>query len=203
MHKILTFVLLATFGTASSALAQDPPAAQADEDSPAQHMARSFKEEAVAMHTLAAAIKKDVAAGKVKVAAGSEAKWEAGSAKWAEIKTLADEGKKQETYTAIRELRQLFGETLLTGLTGKASKSTKKAAEAWWQVDAARAEHIVAWGRDHDQTAENKAAFSKAAGLWEGAKSKKAAKDFRGAFTEMLKAIDSLDDVMWNTWNAK
>jgi hypothetical protein len=210
MEPIMRFVLpvLLAFtlsGTAAFAASEEPTvAAEPDGNGEAaKKMMGNIRAEAEAMHTLAGAIKADVAKGKVKLGAGAEGKWDAGSAMWAEIKTLADAGDKEATYSKIRDLRKLFGETMMTGFTGKAGKDTKAAAEAWWKICAERAEHIVAWGKKAELTPANKASFEAATTKWTEAKAKKDAKDFRGAFTTMLQAVDDLDHVMWDVWNGK
>lgn len=184
---------------AAPAIAQDNPAPQTAAD----HMVDSLKAEGNAMEACAGAIKADVKAGRVKLADGAEGRWDTGVTMWAEVRQLASEGKEKAAYDKMRELRHLFGDTLLTALDGKASKKTRDAFTAYWNIADTRIDHIVEYGKSHELSAEVKEHYTAGVGHWEKAKAAYGKKTYRVAFTEMLQGLDSLDHVMWTVHNAE
>jgi hypothetical protein len=175
------------------------PAAPADGGkSNAAHMLESLKAEGKAMAQLAGSIKAEVKAGRVKVSKDAQGRWETGKAMWDEVKALGEAGKHKEAYAKMRELRQLFGETLGVAFSGKVSDTVREDFHAWWKIAKERAEHIVEYGKTHELSDAVKADYATGKAHWEEAKASAEAKDHAAAFTSMLKGLAALDMVMWD-----
>jgi hypothetical protein len=196
MFKVIALVLVAFASPTFVAHAED--VAPTSSATAADHMVDSIKAEGNAMEACAGAIKADVKAGKVKLMAGAEGRWDAGSAMWAEVRELAANGNEKAAFDKMRDLRHLFGDTLLKGFKGKASKSTLDAFKAYWQIADKRISHIVEYGKSHELSEDVKGHYTAGVDHWEKAKAAQAKKDFRGAFTEMLQGLSELDEVMWS-----
>jgi hypothetical protein len=184
----------APVANAPAAPAAEPDGGKAD----AAYMLESLKAEGKAMAQLAGSIKAEVKAGRVKVSKGAQGRWESGKAMWEEVKALGEAGKHKEAYAKMRELRQLFGETLGVAFSGKVSDTVRDDFHAWWKVAKERAEHIVEYGKTHELSDAVKADYATGKAHWEEAKASAEAKNYAQAFTSMLKGLAALDMVMWN-----
>ncbi|HMV69422.1 MAG TPA: hypothetical protein PKA64_21450 [Myxococcota bacterium] len=195
MFRILSLVLASLVAVPTvEAMAQEAT----QSTSAAEHMVQSIEAEGHAMQDCAAAVKADVAAKKVKLTSEAAGRWEAGAAKWSEVKSLAAAGNEKAAFDELRELRTLFGETLLVAFEGKASKTTRDAFTSYWKVAQTRIDHIVEYGKSHELSDEVKSHYTAGVDHWDKAKAALSAKQNKEAFTQMLRGLDELDQVMWS-----